>query len=207
MGIYANVIVTTEGEKLQTRATAGETKITFTKIALGSGIAILDKESTELTKQEQESAFDSKTIAADGQTLILEATPNNIGIENAYDVREIGIFAKDDADNECLYAVINTNIYEYYDHMQAYESEADYEEITYRVNLKITDPEQVTIEINKDKTEVVNNQTTTQPGKALDARQANPNIEGSLANQLAAKGAPVLIQEDTPTDTSALWVW
>lgn len=37
--------------------------------------------------------------------------------------------------------------------------------------------------LNKDN--VVNNQTTTEEGFALDARQANPNIDGTLAKQVA----------------------
>ena len=36
-----------------------------------------------------------------------------------------------------------------------------------------------------DKSKVVNNQTTTEEGYALDARQANPNIDGTLAKQLS----------------------
>lgn len=36
-----------------------------------------------------------------------------------------------------------------------------------------------------DKSKVVNNQTTTEAGYALDARQANPNIDGTLAKQLS----------------------
>ena len=36
-----------------------------------------------------------------------------------------------------------------------------------------------------DKDNVVNNQTTTEAGFALDARQANPNIDGTLAKQVA----------------------
>lgn len=32
---------------------------------------------------------------------------------------------------------------------------------------------------------IVNNNTTTEPGSALDARQANPNIEGTMAKQLS----------------------
>ena len=36
-----------------------------------------------------------------------------------------------------------------------------------------------------DKSKVVNNQTTTVEGFALDARQANPNIDGTLAKQLS----------------------
>lgn len=36
-----------------------------------------------------------------------------------------------------------------------------------------------------DKSKVVNNQVTTETGYALDARQANPNIDGSLAKQIS----------------------
>ena len=35
------------------------------------------------------------------------------------------------------------------------------------------------------KTSIINNQTTTKAGYALDARQANPNIDGTLAKQVA----------------------
>lgn len=38
---------------------------------------------------------------------------------------------------------------------------------------------------NDTKTSVVNNQVTTEAGYALDARQANPNIDGTLAKQVA----------------------
>ena len=36
-----------------------------------------------------------------------------------------------------------------------------------------------------DKSKVVNNQTTTNEGFALDARQANPNLDGTLAKQIS----------------------
>ena len=36
-----------------------------------------------------------------------------------------------------------------------------------------------------DKDNVVNNQTTTEEGFALDARQANPNLDGTLAKQIS----------------------
>lgn len=36
------------------------------------------------------------------------------------------------------------------------------------------------------KTAVANNNTTTEAGFALDARQANPNVDGSLARQISA---------------------
>lgn len=36
-----------------------------------------------------------------------------------------------------------------------------------------------------DKSKVVNNQTTTEAGYALDARQANPNLDGTIAKQIS----------------------
>lgn len=55
---------------------------------------------------------------------------------------------------------------------------------------------------------------TDAAGLALPATEKNPELEGTLASQIkeannaiAAKGAPVLIQETAPSDTTALWVW
>lgn len=55
---------------------------------------------------------------------------------------------------------------------------------------------------------------TDNNGIALPATEKNATIDGTLANQIKtisekidSKGAPVLIQESTPTDTYALWVW
>lgn len=46
------------------------------------------------------------------------------------------------------------------------------------------------------KTSVVNNQTTTVAGYALDARQANPNIDGTLAKQLSDLNGSLKIEEN-----------
>lgn len=43
---------------------------------------------------------------------------------------------------------------------------------------------------------VLNNQTTTVEGYALDARQANPNIDGTLAKQVADLNGSLKIQEE-----------
>ena len=58
-----------------------------------------------------------------------------------------------------------------------------------------------------DKDNVVNNQTTTEEGFALDARQANPNVEGSLGAQIKAvnsslnsKKVPIFSVENVITD-------
>ena len=44
------------------------------------------------------------------------------------------------------------------------------------------------------KTSVVNNNTTTEPGSALDARQANPNIEGTMAASIAQLNSNLKIE-------------
>lgn len=46
------------------------------------------------------------------------------------------------------------------------------------------------------KTSVVNNQTTTVAGFALDARQANPNINGTLAKQISDLNGSLKIEEN-----------
>lgn len=55
---------------------------------------------------------------------------------------------------------------------------------------------------------------TDAAGLALPTTEKNPELEGTLASQIkeannaiSAKGAPVLIQETAPSDTTALWVW
>lgn len=52
------------------------------------------------------------------------------------------------------------------------------------------------------KTSIVNNNTTTEPGSALDARQANPNIEGTMAASIAQINSNLLkFQRFTVTTT------
>lgn len=46
------------------------------------------------------------------------------------------------------------------------------------------------------KTSVVNNQTTTEAGFALDARQANPTIEGTMANQISQLNGSLKIEKN-----------
>lgn len=43
---------------------------------------------------------------------------------------------------------------------------------------------------------IVNNNTTTEPGSALDARQANPNIEGTMAASIAQINSNLERQEE-----------
>lgn len=51
------------------------------------------------------------------------------------------------------------------------------------------------------KTSVVNNQTTTVAGYALDARQANPNLDGTLAKQLSNAATKTEVRALNPADS------
>lgn len=53
-----------------------------------------------------------------------------------------------------------------------------------------------------DKDDIVNNQTTTVEGYALDARQANPNIDGTLAKQISDLNGKASIVSDVRKETT-----
>jgi hypothetical protein len=53
--------------------------------------------------------------------------------------------------------------------------------------------------------QIEDNKTTVD--EELSDSSTNPVQNKAVAARFAAQGAPVLIQEDAPSDTSALWVW
>lgn len=53
---------------------------------------------------------------------------------------------------------------------------------------------------------VVNNNTTTEAGYALDARQANPNVEGSLGAQISALNSGLMLRPIYPLYTGRIAV-
>jgi len=56
------------------------------------------------------------------------------------------------------------------------------------------------------KTAVANNNTTTEAGFALDARQANPNVDGSLAKQISALNSSLMLRPIYPLYTGRIAV-
>lgn len=52
---------------------------------------------------------------------------------------------------------------------------------------------------------VVNNQTTTKAGFALDARQANPNIDGTLAKQISDLNGSLMLGTTSISWKSGIW--
>lgn len=56
------------------------------------------------------------------------------------------------------------------------------------------------------KTAVANNNTTTEAGFALDARQANPNVDGSLAKHISALNSSLMLRPIYPLYTGRIAV-
>ena len=56
------------------------------------------------------------------------------------------------------------------------------------------------------KTAVANNNTTTEAGYALDARQANPNVDGSLAKQISTLNSGLILRPIYPLYTGRIAV-
>ena len=89
---------------------------------------------------------------------------------------------------------------------QAMQGQYLYYEVATPINKTIDGNE---IGENKlDKDNVVNNQTTTVEGFALDARQANPNLDGTLAKQISDLNGSLnnrlAVPRFTTTDTTTL---
>ena len=103
---WNGIILTNKGRVLQAKVEAGET-LNLTKLKLGSGI-ISEGQSlealTDLIRPEQNLGIAAKTAMENGFTKI-EATITNVGLEEGYYVRELGVFAQDPDEGEILYAV------------------------------------------------------------------------------------------------------
>lgn len=99
--------LTTLGRTLLARAIAGEAELIFTKVDIGSGEYTGDapEQLTALVNYEKSAAITA--ITRDGFTVNLNSTVTNVGVETLFDVKEIGIYAKN-GDNgvEQLYAYV-----------------------------------------------------------------------------------------------------
>lgn len=141
-----SLVITNDGNELITKMLAGETKITFTKIAVSdfdySGINV--KNIGEL-QQIRQIALVSKISRLDGNTVEVLAAVENRQVTESYFVRALGVYAENSKGNEVLYGVsIST---ENCDYMPSYDGKV-LSGISYRLNIVVADSEQVTINVN-----------------------------------------------------------
>lgn len=232
--------ITNAGKQLMARMIAGAATANFTKVVAsdhdysGAGLEAL----TELQDIRQE-VFPSDLSVEDATSIRVVAVFDNLEITQRYYVRAVGLYAEEADGTETLYAVSICD--ENPDSLPAFGGKTVYS-LTYNMYIRVDNTEQMTLELNpmayvtaETLTRMINetkalratqdvfgmvklsdaSNVTDMTGIALPATEKNPDVEGTLANQIkeannaiAAKGASVIISETAPSETdNVLWVW
>ncbi len=100
-------VITKKGLNLRSKAEAGKYGIEFTKAVTGSGEYSGNENlhaAERLKNPVQEFGF-SKREYVDDATSMLQVIVTNVGLQEGYYVREIGIFARDPDEGEILYSL------------------------------------------------------------------------------------------------------
>ena len=150
--IYSDITITKKGSALLAKLQANGAATNIKYIALGAGADKLTDESIQLTDQRQTFQIESaKQSDQDASKVEIKVSPNNIGLEMGYTIREMGVYAEDPEDGDILYGVINTedNAPEY-DRFPAYNSENDYKEIIFYMQLLVANAENVKFELSPE---------------------------------------------------------
>lgn len=141
-----NLVITNKGRELMAEMIAGTSTGTFTRVCTSacdcSGMEL--EELTGLPDIKQEAAV-SKVSRIDTVQVEVLAAINNRGLEEGYYVRGIGLYASGPDGEEILYGVSVES--EHPDYMPAFGGRT-VSGITYRLNVKVDNSEQITIEVN-----------------------------------------------------------
>lgn len=150
--IYSDITITKKGSALLAKLQANGATTNIKYIALGAGTDKLTDESIQLTDQRQTFQIESaKQSDKDASKVEIKVSPNNIGLEIGYTIREMGVYAEDPENGDILYGVINTedNAQEY-DSFPSYNSESDYKEIIFYMQLLVANAENVTFDVSPE---------------------------------------------------------
>lgn len=141
-----NLVITNSGEELTAKLIAGTTTAAFTKIVASerdySGIDL--KSLSELSDIKQ-TVFVSSVTRTDTTMIEVLAAMDNSELTTGYYTRALGVIAEDASGNEILFAVsIETDNPSYLPPF----SGKTVSSVTYRLNIKVDNSEQVKIEVN-----------------------------------------------------------
>lgn len=141
-----NLVITKKGQELMAKMIAGTSTATFTKICTSdydySSVNL--EELLEMYDIKQE-ALVSKVSRTDLTIVEVLAAINNSNLKTGYYVRGIGLYAKDSDNNEILYGISIDS--ENPDYLPAFGGQT-VSGISYRLNTKVDNSEQVTLELN-----------------------------------------------------------
>lgn len=105
MAGWNNATMTDVGEALQAKVNAGLTKLTFTKIKVGSGVSTTNAQAlTDVIASKWETT--NFTVKRDGKIVTVDTFITNTGITEAFRMTEIGLFAQDPDKGEVLYCYL-----------------------------------------------------------------------------------------------------
>lgn len=105
MAEWSNAIMTDVGNALQAKVNAGQTKLTFTKIKVGSGVNATNPLAlTDVIASKWETT--NIIVKREGKIVSVDTFITNSGIREAFRMSEIGLFAQDPDKGEVLYAYL-----------------------------------------------------------------------------------------------------
>lgn len=105
MAEWSNATMTDVGANLQAKVNAGKTKLTFTKIKVGSGVNATNPLAlTDVISSKWETT--NFVVKLEGKIVSVDTVITNTGIHEAFRMSEIGLFAQDPDKGEILYAYL-----------------------------------------------------------------------------------------------------
>lgn len=105
MAEWSNATMTDVGAALQAKVNAGKTKLTFTKIKVGSGVNSTNPLAlTDVISSKWETT--NFVVKLEGKIVSVDTIITNTGIHEAFRMSEIGLFAQDPDKGEILYAYL-----------------------------------------------------------------------------------------------------
>lgn len=105
MAEWSNATMTDVGAALQAKVNAGKTKLTFTKIKVGSGVNATNSLAlTDVISSKWETT--NFVVKLEGKIVSVDTVITNTGIHEAFRMSEIGLFAQDPDKGEILYAYL-----------------------------------------------------------------------------------------------------
>ena len=105
MAEWSNATMTDVGAALQAKVNAGKTKLTFTKIKVGSGVnATNPLVLTDVISSKWETT--NFVVKLEDKIVSVDTVITNTGVHEAFRMSEIGLFAQDPDKGEILYAYL-----------------------------------------------------------------------------------------------------
>lgn len=182
-----NLVITAAGHQLMSRLIAGTAKCTFTKVVSSdTDYTGADLELLTALQGIKQTVFPSDIFVKSDSTVNVGALFLNTDVTEAYYIRTLGIYAKDDHGTEVLYAVaVDPDP----DHMPAYDETPLVSE-SYNMTIRVDRSEQVVLELNPAAI------PTIEQVKALE------NKEGFLKIRTEAMSGYMSVEDKDKFDTT-----